>query len=151
MKASSAYQETNLLLVVTLVSNTIHGTQEQTHRQVKFQSKPLETLSLDIIATGEPILCLRRRKKLQIYQTLLLLKDYTNISSQHTTAQILQLITLRSLLIIRSNAHNGTNHLHNNSTNWIQFKKHLESNINCYIPLKTPEQIKLEVINFTGI
>ena len=149
MKAPSAYQETNLLLVVTLVSNTIHGTQEQTHRQVKFQSKPLETLSLDIIATGKPILCLRRRKKLQIYQTLLLLKDYTNISSQHTTAQILQLITLRSLLIIRSNAYNGTNHLHNNCTNWIQFKKHLESNINCC--LKTPEQIELEVINFTGI
>ncbi|KZC08911.1 RNA-directed DNA polymerase from mobile element jockey [Dufourea novaeangliae] len=45
----------------------------------------------------------------------------------------------------------GTNHLYNNSTNWTQFKDHLEIKINCNIPLKTPEQIETAVMNFTDI
>ncbi|XP_017795706.1 PREDICTED: RNA-directed DNA polymerase from mobile element jockey-like [Habropoda laboriosa] len=39
----------------------------------------------------------------------------------------------------------------NNTTNWAHFKNYLEVNINCNIPLKTPEQIESAVINFTNL
>ncbi len=38
-----------------------------------------------------------------------------------------------------------------NTTNWELFKKHIEENINCSVPLKTPDQFELAVINFTSL
>ncbi|KAI4486265.1 hypothetical protein M0802_012409 [Mischocyttarus mexicanus] len=45
----------------------------------------------------------------------------------------------------------NTPHLHNKNTKWIRFRKYQVNYINCYISLKSPEQVEDGVINFTAI
>ena len=120
----------------------------------KVLEQTIRELSLDIISSGgEPTYWLSAQEKTPDLLDFAIIKGLHK--RQFTAQSCLDLISDHSPILIDYSSKpmyiNRTNHLYNNSTNWIQFKKHLEANINCNILLKTPEQIELAIINFTDI